>query len=363
MAKKVKDIITISLLALISFGFLLASLIIPDRDYSMTERRVLAGQPELSFSSLSSGKFMTEFDNYTLDQFPLRDTMRSIKAYTSRHILCNKDNNGLFVYDGYISGTDFELNKERVPKNTDKLAEVYNNYIKNTDCTTYLTIVPDKNYYLAPIAKYPHLDYSALESLVKSELDFAEYIDIFDELGLSCYYKTDQHWKQEEITDVADTLLSAMGADTTSDYEKHCLDIPFYGAYYYQALLKLPSDTIYYLTNETIDNCIITSYNTGTAASSSMYDMEKAYGNDPYEMFLSGSDALLTIENPNSGNDRELIIFRDSFASSLAPLLVCGYSKITLVDLRYIQSHMLREFINFNNQDVLFLYSTLILNN
>ena len=34
----------------------------------------------------------------------------------------------------------------------------------------------------------------------------------------------------------------------------------------------------------------------------------------------------------------------------------------TLIDLRYISSKMLGEFIEFENQDVLFLYSTVVLN-
>ena len=80
-------------------------------------------------------------------------------------------------------------------------------------------------------------------------------------------------------------------------------------------------------------------------------------------MFLSGSDALLTIENPNAATEKELVVFRDSFGSSLAPLLATGYAKITLVDLRYLQSDLLGNFIDFENQDVLFLYSTLVLNN
>ena len=80
-------------------------------------------------------------------------------------------------------------------------------------------------------------------------------------------------------------------------------------------------------------------------------------------MFLSGSRSLLTIENPNASTDRELIVFRDSFGSSMVPLLVQDYSKVTLVDIRYIQIDMLGRFLEFNGQDVLFLYSTLVLNN
>ena len=93
-----------------------------------------------------------------------------------------------------------------------------------------------------------------------------------------------------------------------------------------------------------------------------MYDRTKLQSRDLYDVFLSGPVSLLTVENPAAASDRELIIFRDSFASSLAPLLVPGYAKVTLVDIRYLPSEKLGEFLDFRDQDVLFLYSTLVLN-
>ena len=79
-------------------------------------------------------------------------------------------------------------------------------------------------------------------------------------------------------------------------------------------------------------------------------------------MFMSGSDALIVCENPLAETDRELVMFRDSFTSSLSPLLAEGYSKITLVDIRYINPAMLGAFVDFENCDVLFIYSTMLLN-
>ena len=81
-------------------------------------------------------------------------------------------------------------------------------------------------------------------------------------------------------------------------------------------------------------------------------------------MFLSGATALITVENPLAApkTDRELIIFRDSFGSSLAPLLLSDYAKITLVDLRYIAWSYLKQFVEFDNQDILFIYGTTLLN-
>jgi hypothetical protein len=94
-----------------------------------------------------------------------------------------------------------------------------------------------------------------------------------------------------------------------------------------------------------------------------MYDLEKGKTESPYDLFLSGTAAMLTIENPGAANGKKLILFRDSFGSSLAPLLVSGYESITLVDIRYVQSIALKEYVDFSGADVLFLYSTLLLNN
>ena len=60
--------------------------------------------------------------------------------------------------------------------------------------------------------------------------------------------------------------------------------------------------------------------------------------------------------------DKELIIVRDSFGSSLAPLLAEGYKSIYVVDIRYVMPDMLGMFIDFEGKDVLFMYSALILN-
>ena len=80
-------------------------------------------------------------------------------------------------------------------------------------------------------------------------------------------------------------------------------------------------------------------------------------------MYLSGAAALLTIENPNADSDRELIVFRDSFGSSLVPLLLGDYETVWVLDTRYVNPGLLAQFVDFDDQDVLFLYSVLILGN
>jgi hypothetical protein len=188
-----------------------------------------------------------------------------------------------------------------------------------------------------------------------------KYIDITALLDSECFYRTDTHWRQEKILPVAQKLASKMGVELKADYKENLLEKDFYGVYYGQYALNFEADKIVYLTNDVLGNVSVYDYENQKQIS--VYDMERAVGRDPYEMFLSGSLPLITIENENATTDKELVIFRDSFGSSLAPLLAEGYKKITLVDIRYIHPNMLENYIEFTNQDVLFIYSTSVLNN
>ncbi len=364
MKKKHMDIALVVLLGALILALSVWCWVKPAGDYSDSERRVLAGFPKLSAETVLNGKFMTEFEKYTLDQFPLRDSFRTLKAVSMFGVFGRLDNNDIYIEDGYVSKLESPLNEAMVENAAQKFAGIYDKYLAGTEVNAYVSIIPDKNYFLAEQNGYPSLDYARLEQMTVGALDGKmEYIDIFPLLEIGDYYRTDTHWKQESIRDVADALANAMGADTLSEYRVKELETPFYGVYCGQSALPIDPDAIFYLTNSVIDGCTVTNYDTGMPVLSEMYDMEAAFGRDPYEMFVCGSSAFVVIENPAAENDRELVIFRDSFGSSIAPYFCEGYSKISLVDIRYMPSEMVGKFIDFDSQDVLFLYSTLVLNN
>jgi hypothetical protein len=167
--------------------------------------------------------------------------------------------------------------------------------------------------------------------------------------------------------DVAQYIAKEMGVTLKAEYELQKVEAPFYGVYHGQFAMPVAPDELYYLTNDILDNCVVTDLETNSHIP--VYDMEKITSDDPtkipdpYEMFLSGPNrSILVIENSNATTDKELIIFRDSYANAIAPLFVEGYSKITLVDLRRVSPQYLGNFVEFTNQDVLFLQSTLVLN-
>ena len=358
-----KNKLTALIFACVLGALTLTCFLKPDTIYSEGERRPLAEKPEFTLETLFLGGYMKSFETYVTDQFPFREKLRTIKSLFSSYVFNKKDNNGLYVADGHISKIEYPENKEMTEYAKDRFDYLYNTYMKDKDVNIYLSLIPDKNFFLAEKNGYPSLDYQKFINDFKDKMDYMEYIDVTNLLSIDDYYKTDSHWKQEEIKDVAEFLLNAMGTDIKSEYTENLLDNPFNGVYKGQSALPFKSDTIKYLTNDILDKCIVTYYDSGKGVKGDIYNMEKAYGKDPYEMFLSGTSALIEIENPTAKTDKELVLFRDSFGSSIAPLLVEGYKKVTIVDIRYIQSSFLGNFIEFSNQDILFLYSTTLINN
>ena len=150
------------------------------------------------------------------------------------------------------------------------------------------------------------------------------------------------------------------GAFDRDEMSCEVLERPFYGVYYGQAALPMESEEMALLRHEILENCTV--YNHENGKTTGIYDWSKLESQDLYDVFLSGAAALLTIENPAGDPDKELIVFRDSYGSSLIPLLVKDYAKVTVIDTRYVASDLLDRFVDFHGQDVLMLYSTLLLN-
>jgi len=201
---------------------------------------------------------------------------------------------------------------------------------------------------------------------MQESLDGMAYINLFGVLELDDYYFTDAHWRQERLGNVVQALAEGLHAETSfdiKDYQVKSYD-PFYGVYYGQSARSIQPDTLCWLENDTTRSATVEklrangTFEQGVA----MYNEAALGGMDSYEIFLHGMEPLIKLTNPNNENGRSLIIFRDSYGSPLAPLLLESYQEIILVDLRYLNVSLLDSYIDFDQQDVLFLYSTTIIN-
>lgn len=392
--KSENDAATIALIGIVFLGLSVFAWMKPADAYSMSERRALKQPPTWSLDAFFAGSYSKGFEDSSVDQFPLRDQFRSLKNVTSLYGFGLKDVHDIYLSQGHLAQMDYPMNTDSMDRAARIFGNIYQKYLADTDVKTYFSVIPDKNAYMACESGHLALDYKAFCEEMQTKVDFAEYIDITELLELDDYYRTDSHWRQERIGDVAELMMSQMNSQINNqmnsenvckdiperdesvdleneksqapnmenrwEYREVAVEAPFYGVYAGQSGLPVNGEDLIYLEQDGFQKCKV--YDHEHQREIGIYDLEKASGKDPYELFLSGPISLITIENPEAKTDKELILFRDSFGSSIAPYFVEVYAKITLVDIRYLSSQVLDQWITFEGQDVLFLYSTQVLN-
>ncbi len=352
-----KRTILISFFLLI-VSVMLLSVIMTDETISVCERRQLKEFPEFTWEELLAGDYALKVESYLLDHMPFRENFRSFKAWSESNVFAKTDINDIYMEDGHLFKMQYPYKPEMSEKFVEYIESVTDKYFENNN--VYVGVVPDKNYY--SFNGYLKLNYKHMIDTVKR--GEYQYIELFDTLSLNSYYKTDLHWKQETLWPVVRRLSDTLGFDMKvgpADYTINTYEA-FYGAYAGQSTRNTEADVLTFLSLSYFDELKVMNYE--KASEISIYNKEHLSNLDAYDVFLSGACALLEIENPNASSDMELVIFRDSFGSSITPLLIDSYSKIIMIDTRYFPYEYLGQFIEFNaGQDVLFLYSTLVINN
>ena len=134
--------------------------LLPGKELSDAERRPLAQMPEISADSVLSGTFMEKFESYTQDQFPLRQGFRTVKSLFHYYVLGQKDNNGIYMENGFAVKQEYPLNEASLDHAVERFTKLYEKYLTGSDC--YMAIVPDKGYYLAEQNGYLSMDYDKL---------------------------------------------------------------------------------------------------------------------------------------------------------------------------------------------------------
>lgn len=143
--EKRKNLAVVCLTAAFLLGFLVWSLLKPDD----TIRRVSAGSWRKSRSdrpaSVLNGTFMTDFESYTLDQFPLRDGFPGrLKARCSAGYAARKGNNGIYLADGYAAKLEYPLDEASVLHAAERFRTIYETYLSGTDARIYEAVIPDQ---------------------------------------------------------------------------------------------------------------------------------------------------------------------------------------------------------------------------
>lgn len=271
-----------------------------------------------------------------------------------------KISEGIYLHDGNAAEVEAPMDTESLEHAATVFKMISDRYFKGTDVNVYLSVIPDKNCFLAEDAGATMMDYDEFYKTVQEQNSYMTYIPIHHLLELDDYYRTDPHWKQENILPVAEALAVGMGTELSTQWSVQECDVDFYGSYCAELEETPEPDTLRYLESTFLESVQVNDLQNSKIIP--VYDMDKLQSDNPYDMYLGGALSLVTIENPNATTDKELVIFRDSFAGSIAPLLCEAYAKVTLIDIRYLISTFIGNFVDFTDQDVLFLYSTSVLN-
>ncbi len=356
-----KKYITITLFFGVIIIFDIIFFATPDKEISESERRHLTQRPTLSMETLENGTYPDDLETYLSDQFPLRENFRKFHSFLNLNIFKKIANNDVIISDGSAVKLEADYNYEAVHTTIQKLNTLKDSYFSENSC--YFALIPDKSCYLTD-SIYPSVDYHRIYRMFEAELENVQTISLKGHLELKDYYRTDSHWNQMNLLKISRLLKDKMGVSVESPEYTIKKISDFYGVHHSHAALNMKPDILSYYTNDLLENCTV--YHYDTEKTTSIYDLDKLTDEkslDMYDIFLSGAAPLLKVENPSSKAEKTLIVFRDSFGSSLSPLLADAYSEIYVVDLRYIHMDYVAEHLDINaDADVLFLYSTILVN-
>ncbi len=358
-----KEALLCALFSLILASFFLLTLLLPDNAASRAERRTLRQAPAFTLQKAVSGEWATAFDAYLPDQFPLREGLRRLALAFRLNALRLSDDRGVYEAQGKLVYRDAPLNEKAASALTSRVNALTETYFSSAR-TVCFALIPDKSAYLLRDETSFSYDYDALMQRIEDGLTIRS-IPLKDALCFTDYYDTDPHWRQEKLQGVVDALAEKLdfAAPTLSDMTPHTLS-PFYGSYASRSP-QARTDSLVYLTDAAQNGVSVE--NLQKPDVTSVYDLEAFSGMDGYDVFLSGATPLLALRQASPDADAEgrtLILVRDSFGSSLAPLLCGAYETIVLVDLRYLSERALAEYLPeiTAETDVLYLFGAQTVN-
>ena len=361
--RKVQEQLVGIIFILILFLFLIINIIVPNKEKSVQENRMLATKPKFRLSSLISGDYDEKFEAYMDDQFVGRDMWRKLKVTVDR-ICGSRLENGVYIGRNGQLLEQIEVADENHLAANIKAIKSFSESQKKIPVR--MMLVPDAanvlNHSLPSLAK-PE-DQTQMFSMVRKDLgDSVEWIDVSTELNKhkteKIYYKTDHHWTTLGAFYAFQAAAPSLGidGDLSGKYVSYTVSDSFNGMLASKSGVNLGEKEqidIYVPTEEDTD--LIIDYVDEGKRSTSLYDSSKLKEKDQYTVFLGGNSSLLDIRTVSTSTKR-LLLVKDSFANSFIPFLTPYYREIVVVDPRYYSGTINDLMDSYRISEVLFLYS------
>lgn len=344
MTKK-ENLFTVIIFLLVIFCGGISIWVVKDRKFSDNENRVLKERPKLSATTLVSGKYMADFDDYVSDQFPLRDGCMEI-ATGYKRLLGMKDVNGVYIgKEGYLlTKTDENsVDSKRVEKNIRYFNEFFG---KHQDKKITFMLVPEASMVLSdklPFKADVSWEWDLLNN-IRDNIEGAEIAHPEDNMlksDLQMYYRTDHHWTGYGAYEAYKEF-----SGNTSEVEFQVVTDDFLGSLHSKVL---SSDI-------EAEEIVVGTANVMVLADEKelmLYDYAALDKKDKYQIFQGGNHGMVKIKGKGEGN---ILVIKDSFANSFVPFLMEDYENIIMIDLRYYMGNMNTLCLSEGITDILVLY-------
>lgn len=344
MSEKLKNrILPVTFLFFI-FSFVIAFVLMPKKDFSESEKRVLAKFPEMNAESVMNGKFTDGLEKYLSDRFPLRDTFIGIDAYFGL-ALGKTGENGIYnAKDGYLITAPSKFDESKCVKNAGYIEK----FVDRTGLPSNVIIIPEAGYILSDELPKNHKQYndSKIFDCTKDTITSAKFIDVRNAFegakgDTQIYYKTDHHLTGRGSMIVYDEFCKATGNEKYSFSLLKSAD-GFYGTTYSKSgFWQTPSDTVEIYGCDSGNKYKVT-INDGNGAKEydSLYFDSHLEEQDKYPVFLDGNHAFVRIRNESLYNGKKLLLIKDSYAHCFATFAAENYEEIVMIDLRYYKKSL-----------------------
>ncbi len=360
-----KNKIICILFLLLVFGFTVFDFVTPDRDFSEWENRNLAQMPDLTVKTLLSGEFGSDYETYMTDQFAGRDTFVKVK-FLADSALGKRDSGDVYVTENALYSVQPEPDYEIVDKNLTAIQA----FCERTGIASYLSVVPSSTYIyresLPPFA--PVVDEKELFSYIENNLNFADFFDITNKLEENSanynYFRTDHHWTGDGALIGYNAFLEALGKETLTKDSFAVSEVSnsFVGTLSSKSgALGIEEDVLERFDRGEVKETFVWN-GVESKTYPSMYFEEYLDKKDKYSYYLGTNEPLVRIKTDSEGG--RLIVFKDSYAHIMTPLMIGDWSEIVLVDLRYVREKIDVLLQRVTGEDItdfdtaLFLYST-----
>ena len=353
--------ITTVVFVLIVFGVLALSIITPDREKSESENRVLKQFPTITLSSIFDGTFMKNFETYMNDQFPFRDSLISFKSSFER-MLGKTEENGVYIgKDNFLFEAPAGVDSEKLKALTDAVSKFgqSNKKLKKAFILSPNSsdILPEK----LP-SKLKIEDRSKAFSTVKKALSSYSWIDcksIFEKQKEkeNLFYSTDHHWTTRAAYLAFKNLSSQwkLGA-SDKNYSFYPVSDSFQGTLSSTAAVNDRADKIEICVPKKQEGKFTVLYESSGRKTATFFEKEKLLQKNQYEVFLGGNYDKVIIST-TAETTATLLVFKDSYANCLLPMLTPYFSKIVVIDPRYFSDSLKGVMGEIQFTHILFLYN------